>query len=59
MAVQQSRITYNGSGSHTVMAAALVGFALAALHLAKSKERVAAVAGGGLGYDDEEVEIDG
>lgn len=48
-----------GSGSYTVMAAALVGFALAALHLARSKERMAAVAGGGLGYDDEEVEIDG
>jgi len=47
-----------GSDSYTVMAAALVGFALAALHLARSKERMASAAGG-LGYDDEEVEIDG
>lgn len=48
-----------GGGSYTVMAAALVGFALAALNLARSKERVAAVASGVQGYDDEEVEIDG
>lgn len=49
-----------GGGSYTVMAAALVGLALAALHLSKTKERGAlSVNGGGIEYDDEEVEIDG
>lgn len=48
-----------GGASFTVMAAALIGFALAALHLSRSKERAAAVAGGAQAYDDEEVEIDG
>lgn len=55
-------IAYSG-GTYTVMAAALVGFALAALHLSRSKDRAAAVAAAGSGqtavYDDEEVEIDG
>lgn len=49
-----------GGGSYTVMAAALVGLALAGLHLAKSKDRMAAAAAGAAqSYDDEEVEIDG
>lgn len=49
-----------GGSSFTVTAAALVGFALAAMHLSRSKERAAANAGGNTAqYDDEEVEIDG
>lgn len=51
-------IAYGGA-SFTVMAAALIGLALAALHLTRTKERVAAAAGGVQNYDDEEVEIDG
>lgn len=52
-------IAYGGA-SFTVMAAALIGFALAALHLARSRERIsAALSGGRADYDDEEVEIDG
>lgn len=47
-----------GGGSYTVMAAALVGLALAALHLSRTKDRPAAVAAGVMA-DDEEVEIDG
>lgn len=49
-----------GGGSYTVMAAALVGLALAGLHLARTRDRaVAAAAGNAANYDDEEVEIDG
>lgn len=49
-----------GGASFTVMAAALVGFALAALHLSRTKERAAyAASGSNQNYDDEEVEIDG
>lgn len=49
-----------GGGSYTVMAAALVGFALAALHYSRGRERAAvAAAGGAAAFDDEEVEIDG
>ena len=52
-------IAYGGS-MFTVTAAALIGFALAALHLMRSKERAAAPAGSSsAAYDDEEVEIDG
>lgn len=51
-------IAYGGA-TFTVMAAALIGLALAALHMARTKERVAAAAGGLQNYDDEEVEIDG
>ncbi len=47
-----------GGGSYTVMAAALVGLALAALHLGRIKDRPAAAAAG-VAADDEEVEIDG
>lgn len=43
-----------GGGSFTVMAAALIGLALAALHLSKSRERAAVQT-----FDEEEVEIDG
>lgn len=48
-----------GGGNYTVMAAALVGFALAALHLSRTKDRPATVAAGAVAADDEEVEIDG
>lgn len=48
-----------GGGSYTVMAAALVGLALAGLHLTRTKDRVAATADGASYIDDEEVEIDG
>lgn len=52
-------IAYGGS-SFTVMAAALVGFALAALHLSRGRERAAlSAAGMNANQDDEEVEIDG
>lgn len=52
-------IAYGGS-NFTVMAAALVGFALAAMHLSRSRERAGLAAGGkNHEYDDEEVEIDG
>lgn len=47
-----------GGGNYTVMAAALVGLAMAGLHLAKAKERPA-LAAVGAAEDDEEVEIDG
>ena len=50
-------IAYSG-GAYTVMAAALVGFALAALHLSRNKGS-AAVSGQADSCDDEEVEIDG
>lgn len=48
-----------GGGSYTVMAEALVGLALAGLHLTRTKDRVAATADGASYIDDEEVEIDG
>lgn len=52
-------IAYGGA-TFTVMAAALIGFALAALHLSRSRERIAAsLSGARTDYDDEEVEIDG
>lgn len=52
-------LAYAGS-VFTVMAAALVGFALAAIHYSRAKAAVsAAVSGSGNVYDDEEVEIDG
>lgn len=47
-----------GGGSFTVMAAALMGLALAALHMMKNKDRAAA-AGTVQTMDEEEVEIDG
>jgi len=48
-----------GNGMFTVMAAALLGFALAAIHFSRGKEKVAvAVSGGADVFDDEEVEID-
>lgn len=47
-----------GGGNYTVMAAALVGFALAALHLNRVKEKPV-FAGAAADVDDEEVEIDG
>lgn len=50
-------IAYGGA-TFTVMAAALIGFALAALHLARSRER-AAFGSSNSDYDNEEVEIDG
>jgi PTS system mannose-specific IIC component len=43
-----------GGATFTVMAAALIGLALAALHLSRVRERVAVQT-----LDDEEVEIDG
>lgn len=43
-----------GGATFTVMAAALIGLALAALHLSRARERVAVQT-----MDDEEVEIDG
>ena len=48
-----------GGGNYTVMAAALVGLALAALHLSRTKDRPAMAAAGAAAADDEEVEIDG
>lgn len=49
-----------GSGMFTVMAAALLGLALAALHYSRGTERAAAaVSGKDVVYDEEEVEIDG
>lgn len=48
-----------GGGTYTVMAAALVGFALAALHFSRGKNRAVAAVSGGAAMDDEEVEIDG
>ncbi len=52
-------LAYGGS-MFTVMAAALLGLALAALHFSRGKDRaVAAVSGDVTMYDDEEVEIDG
>lgn len=52
-------IAYGGS-NFTVMAAALVGLALAALHLSRRQERASLAANHkGADYDDEEVEIDG
>lgn len=53
-------LAYGGS-VFTVMAAALVGTALAALHFFRGKEKApaAAAASGVTAYDDEEVEIDG
>lgn len=48
-----------GGGNYTVMAAALVGLALAALHLSRTKDRPAAAVAGSMAADDEEVEIDG
>lgn len=47
-----------GGGNYTVMAAALVGLAMAGLHMVKAKERPA-FAAGTVEEDDEEVEIDG
>lgn len=51
-------IAYGGA-TFTVMAAALIGFALAALHLSRSRERIAASLSGARTDYDEEVEIDG
>ena len=52
-------LAYGGS-MFTVMAAALLGLALAALHFSRGKDKaVAAVSGDVAMYDDEEVEIDG
>ncbi len=47
-----------GGGNYTVMAAALAGIAFAGMHLARTNNRAAAVAGAAI-EDDEEVEIDG
>lgn len=47
-----------GGGNYTVMAAALVGLALAAIHLS-SKSKTTAAAASVVSDDDEEVEIDG
>ena len=52
-------LAYGGS-SFTVMAAALLGLALAALHFSRGKDKaVATVSGDVAMFDDEEVEIDG
>jgi len=51
-------LAYAGS-VFTVMAAALVGFALAAIHYSRAKAVVPAVSESGTACDDEEVEIDG
>lgn len=49
-----------GNSMFTVMAAALLGLALAAIHYSRGKDRVAvAVSGSSDIYEDEEVEIDG
>lgn len=49
-----------GSGMFTVMAAALLGLALAVIHYSRGKEKMTVTVPGSTAvYDDEEVEIDG